>query len=259
MNNNPPRKSATRQPIVTAQQSLPSKPPPPPRGRGGGKHDNSPNVSPPPADKPQPRVEGGDTQAPREHRTHPESGADGSKILSKWKAFATAAVIALCIAAGIIFFGGNNTDEISEAEKTRIQEQWAQIRMIEVPIVKENEYQEAFATMLMGTEKKQQIKQIKAAVTQKQTRLVWLTLWDSVDEDGDIVVIQSDGYEQSIPLWHAPKRIAIPEPTNGYVRLSGVQDGGGGITVGVLSGTKPIPIPFLAPGASIGIPVQAGL
>jgi hypothetical protein len=190
--------------------------------------------------------------------THPDS----RNILSKWKAFAAAAVIALCIAAGIWFISGSNTDEISEAEKNRIQEQWAQIRMIEVPIVKENEYQEAFASMSMGTEKKQQIKQIKqikAAVTQKQTRLVWLTLWDSVDEDGDIVVIQSDGYEQSIPLFHAPKRIAIPEPTNGYVRLSGVQDGGGGITVGVLSGTKPIPVPFLAPGASIGIPVQAGL
>ena len=97
--------------------------------------------------------------------------------------------------------------------------------------------------------------EIKEAVASGQTRLVWMTLWDTVVEDGDVVQIDSGSFSQTVPLLHAPKRIAIPAPPTGVVNVTGGRDGGGGITIGILSGQTPVNLPYLDPGQVVGVPV----
>jgi hypothetical protein len=85
--------------------------------------------------------------------------------------------------------------------------------------------------------------------------LAWLTLWDYVDEDGDIVRVVSSGYTRLVPILHKPVTLAVPMPPSGVVNIVGVHDGYGGITVGISSGALPVALPVLAEGQVIGVPV----
>lgn len=96
----------------------------------------------------------------------------------------------------------------------------------------------------------------QAELEQQQAELVHLTLWDDMAEDGDVVTIDCDGFRQSVTLKHAPVTIAIPRPRTGLMSLTGVFDGGGGITVAVSSGAGRVPLPWLSVGQSVGVPVR---
>lgn len=97
----------------------------------------------------------------------------------------------------------------------------------------------------------------QAPAVDPETRLplVWLTLWDYRDEDGDVVRVVSSGYSRIVPIWHKPVTLAIPAPPNGVVNLIGAHDGFGGITVGISSGAVPVALPVLSEGQIVGVPV----
>ena len=67
--------------------------------------------------------------------------------------------------------------------------------------------------------------------------------------------LDSGGYSRTVTLSHAPIAFAIPAPPDGVFRLTGVHDGGGGITVGASSGQNSIPLPLMSVGQVLGIPV----
>jgi len=92
--------------------------------------------------------------------------------------------------------------------------------------------------------------------TTAATRLVWLTLWDTDVEDGDVVRIESGGYSRTVTLTKAPLTFAIPAPADGVVEVVGVNDGdGGGITVGLASGAATAVFPVMSPGQTLGLRV----
>ena len=87
-------------------------------------------------------------------------------------------------------------------------------------------------------------------------RLVELTLWDDVAQDGDVVMVTSAGYSQQVNLMHAPQTLAFPTITGSPVTITGVHDGGGGITLGFTGSGVPVALPVLAEGQSIDLYLQ---
>jgi len=86
-------------------------------------------------------------------------------------------------------------------------------------------------------------------------RLAAVTLWDRVDEDGDMVEVSAATFSQTLTIMHKPVTFFIPVQPGGVVSIRGVRDGGGGnVTLGVSTVIGPVPLPPLAPGQVVEIP-----
>jgi hypothetical protein len=87
--------------------------------------------------------------------------------------------------------------------------------------------------------------------------LAWVRLWDSDVEDGDVVRIDSAGYSRTVSLTNRGLIFAIPVPASGQVRITGVRDGdGGGITVGLASGSAQTILPIMSVGQVLTLNVR---
>lgn len=166
------------------------------------------------------------------------------------KALVGIALVALLF-GGYKFFGSTK-DDIDPNTQKQWETAFIATQPLHVDIVKEEELPKAIATMNIS--RKDQ-KEIQTDIANGQTRLIWVTLWDTVAEDDDVVEIESGGFHLNILLKNAIQRIAVPEPPSGTLNLSGVRDGGGGITVGMLSGTSPVNLPLMEVGQALGVPV----
>jgi hypothetical protein len=88
-------------------------------------------------------------------------------------------------------------------------------------------------------------------------RLVWVTLWDTDVEDGDIVRLDSQGYSRTVRLSKKGDTFAVPVPVDGVIKVTGISDGdGGGITVGVASGSERAIFPIMSEGQQLGLKVR---
>jgi len=99
-----------------------------------------------------------------------------------------------------------------------------------------------------------------AAQAQAQARrvqLVWIRLWDTDAEDGDVVRIDSAGYSRTVRLTKHGDTFAVPVSPDGIVRVTGIKDGdGGGITVGLASGSSQAVFPIMSEGQVLGLRVR---
>lgn len=81
--------------------------------------------------------------------------------------------------------------------------------------------------------------------------LGWITLWDNYAEDGDVVEVSANGLTRTVPILHAPVTIVVPySVTAAQITLTGVRDGGGGITVAAKTSGGDAPLPPLRVGES---------
>jgi hypothetical protein len=88
----------------------------------------------------------------------------------------------------------------------------------------------------------------------RRSRLVWITLWDTDAEDGDVVNISSQGYSRTIRLTKKGDTFAVPIGGNGIIQVTGISDGdGGGITVGLASGNVKAIFPIMSEGQVLGL------
>lgn len=85
--------------------------------------------------------------------------------------------------------------------------------------------------------------------------LAWVTLWDTDVQDGDVVRITSDGYSRDVTIARTPVTFAVPIPRSGVINVTGIFDGGGGITVGMTSKGSPVALPVMSVGQVLGVPV----
>ncbi len=100
---------------------------------------------------------------------------------------------------------------------------------------------------------------IAPAVNPEPTRLAWVTLWDTDAEDGDVVRLDSEGYSRTVTLAKKPVTFAVPVTRSGIIKVTGVRDGeGGGITVGLASGTSQAVFPIMSTGQTLGLRVSFG-
>ncbi|GAA0273250.1 hypothetical protein LNAOJCKE_4842 [Methylorubrum aminovorans] len=118
-------------------------------------------------------------------------------------------------------------------------------------------YRQAGTVVLPPVAPEERVEALLSMNRQEQPRdLVWLTLWDDCAEDGDIVSILTDEFSISVPLTRQPMRLAVPRPTHNLLSVHGVFDGGGGITVALATAYGPVPLPVMAPGQTVDVPVR---
>lgn len=108
-----------------------------------------------------------------------------------------------------------------------------------------------------STHKAPQVEAAQGQLRARRVRLVWITLWDTDVEDGDVVRIDSQGYSRTVRLTKKGDTFAVPIPADGLIKVTGVKDGdGGGITVGVGSGNARAIFPIMSEGQQLGLRVR---
>lgn len=102
-----------------------------------------------------------------------------------------------------------------------------------------------------------QAQRLLAMIDRGERTLGWLTLWDNFDEDGDVASVTAAGITQRIALTRGPIRILIPYIPGQPIFITGERDGmGGGVTLAVELSSGPLPLPPLAVGQTIALPIQ---
>jgi hypothetical protein len=161
-------------------------------------------------------------------------------------------------------------DQVSDAERLQRQQAFAALGTLPLRLVEPTEVSAAVEGMGLTPQGKQALLADVAAPTVRQLpttqsatarteplRLAWITLWDTDVEDGDVVRIASEGYSRTVTLTKRGNTFAVPVPANGIVTITGIKDGdGGGITVGLASGTIKAVFPIMSTGQSLGLNVS---
>lgn len=99
-----------------------------------------------------------------------------------------------------------------------------------------------------------QRQQIEQSVLQRQRRLGWIVLTDSMDPDGDTVAIEAGGIVQHVVLSKAWMPVAVPLDGTGPIGITAVRDGGGGgITIAIATRGGPVALRIMLPGDRIEV------
>lgn len=121
--------------------------------------------------------------------------------------------------------------------------------------IRPSELERAISGMMVPEPQKKKLRQEMIDGT---TRLAWIIVSDSVDEDGDRIMIESIGYSQEVQLFHRPTSVAVPLKPGMPVTIRALVDGyqGGGITLAVHVHGGPLRLAPLAVGTTIQVPAQ---
>lgn len=201
---------------------------------------------------------GGGPKPPR----GPSGDGTGGKPSTSWRALAAVgAVAAIAVAGYFAFFSGPAVDSVSQADSQSRASAYQGLLAspgFALDLVAPGDVDKAIASMPKGVTE-QQRDQVRSDVNQGRVKLAWLTVWDTQAEDGDIVRLQSSAsFPIEVMALNAKTTIAIPYPADGKVLVTGVRDGGGGITVALQSGSALIDWPTMAPGDTLNLPVTQG-
>jgi hypothetical protein len=177
-------------------------------------------------------------------------------------------------AGGAAFFARNNSDQVSAEQKQERQIEFTKVRSLALEPVEPAQVDAALDQMRLAPPERAQIRALiddrprtapagtglsglpaPVATPDKPLRLATITVWDSDAEDGDVVALISGGYRREVLLRKAPVTLTIPVDASGQVKLVGVHDGGGGITLGLRGPMQEVMAPILAEGEELILPV----
>ncbi len=157
------------------------------------------------------------------------------------------------------FWGDAPGDSISDARRQELTQNFLKASSVQLELVVEADIDKALASMNLKPEQARILKQeLKKHATQppdQTTQLAWLDIWDFASQDGNVVHVSAAGFEMDVSMMNATTRVAVPVDASKAVLVTGVVDGGGGITLGLKSGTGELLLPVLAPGESLTVPV----
>ena len=167
---------------------------------------------------------------------------------------------AVALAAGAFFtgvgpFANPPGDDMSQQQVQQITAQF-QNAVADFPLVdlsKPEERAKAQTALNLPGPEAQKIMQ---AADSGQLQLAWVTVWDNCADDGDIIQISSQGFSAKVNLHNTPTTVVIPVTSGGTVQLTGVYDGGGGITAAARTLAGEIPFPPLDLGTSATLPLK---
>lgn len=175
--------------------------------------------------------------------------------MGRWRMalVAGAAVLGAAAAAAFGGFGFGREDTLSDQQAAAREATFAAAGIIALPEVPPAEREQAIAALGLPDE---QAAGLRRDADTGEVRLVYLTLWDDLEEDGDVIRVESGTFAQDVTLRHAPARVTVPLARDGRLAVLGVHDGGGGITVGLTSGNRTVPLPRLRAGQAVPVPVR---
>ncbi len=175
-----------------------------------------------------------------------------------WKTIAAITVAVLLGAAAYFGLGGVASDQVTEDQ---IQNQNSSYQTLiggsgfPLTYVAPEDIDQAINDMPENVTSEQR-EQLHAEIKAGRTKLAWLTLWDTHAEDGDVLRFESTAsFPIEVSALNAKTTIAIPYPSEGNVVVTGVHDGGGGITIALESGATRINWPTMKPGDTLNLPV----
>lgn len=145
-------------------------------------------------------------------------------------------------------------DRVSPDEAARRASGFAAAGSVRVPHVHPRDAATALVALNLPAPDRARL---AADVEAGRLRLVWLSLFDSDAEDGDVVTLSSGGFTYPVALSKAPATLAVPVLIGGTIALTGTRDGGGGVTVGVVGSGGPLPLPPLSVGQTVPLPLAA--
>lgn len=192
--------------------------------------------------------------------TDSKTGSSSLKKRAGGGKFAFTLLAAIILAAGAYFSLGGG-DSVSEQEtQTRLSNYQSFVATSSLPLkfVNVQEMDQAFESMpeSVSTEQKEEL---RIQVNTGQVKLAWITLWDTHSEDGDILRFESaSSFPIEVMALNQKTTIAIPYPANGEVMVTGVRDGGGGITIALESGATQIAWPTMQVNDQFKLPVTPG-
>ncbi len=164
---------------------------------------------------------------------------------------AVAVTAALGLGAAIVTVTGHGgaSDRLTAAQTT--QRASAFTGTLALPLVALSDRDAAIGTMALPPEAEASL---KADLEAGRTGLAWLSLWDDQAEDGDSVRISASGFALDLELYNAPHRIGIPVAGQSPgLAITGLHDGGGGITLGIQTTDGVVLTPVLQPGQVLPI------
>ena len=148
-------------------------------------------------------------------------------------------------------------DDVSAQDQKKLEREFIQLRNVRLVKVEASDEDAVLDTMRLDPSTRQRLKQILERRTPgSQTSLAKVSLWDFAAEDGDVVSLSSAGYTVTVPLFNKPVEFAVPVDAIRQIQITGLQDGGGGITIAVRHGNGTITMPVLQEGQSLSIPVE---
>lgn len=195
----------------------------------------------------------------------PQSPVPRAGPKERRKASGVAMVLASLAVIGAVgfgmthFWGDAPGDSISDARRQELTQNFLKASSVQLERVADADIDKALASMNLKPEQARILKQeLEKHATQpgdQTTQLAWLDIWDFASQDGDVVHVSAAGYEMDVPMMNAHSRVAVPVDASKAVVVTGVVDGGGGITLGLKTGTGELLLPVLAPGESLTVPV----
>lgn len=164
-------------------------------------------------------------------------------------------VAGLAVAAGVAFsglIGGGPSGSISAADAAARTAAFETLDGLPLDRVQPGEIDAAIAALDLPAA---DAGALRAEVEAGRVDLGWVSLWDDLAEDGDVVRLESDGIRINVRLSHAPTKIAMPVPAGGLAYIYADFDGGGGVTVGVSSSAGAVYTPVMQVGQVTAAPV----
>lgn len=171
------------------------------------------------------------------------------------------ATLAFILGVGSVMttlYDSSPSDDIPVSTRVQLVDEFATARPVKlIPVPAENIDIALDSMKLNATQRNALKNSLTSSLGNDHSKptLGWVELWDFAAEDGDVVHISAAGYELDYPILNTPTRFAIPIDATSTVTISGVHDGGGGITLGIRSGAVDVFLPVIEPGQPLTVPI----
>jgi len=170
---------------------------------------------------------------------------------------AAVAIGAIGIGAGLTyFFPTDSSDHLTQDEVQQRQHEFDAHGPVKVELVPADQVRNAVAQMKLSPTENAALLSRLAPDSPQPLHLARIQLWDSATQDGDVVELSSAGYQRTVSLLNQPVELTVPVDATSTVQITGVRDGGGGITLGVRSGLDATALPVMTPGQILIFPVS---
>jgi hypothetical protein len=175
------------------------------------------------------------------------------KILKKRLIGALIGLIVLISAFMLFTTNTVESDELSSEQiQTRLSEFNNKVGLVSINLSDDDELSKAYKSMDLPDA---ELATLQIFLEKGMVRLVWLTIWDDLAEDGDTVEISSSGYKRVVVLKNETIAIAIPVGSEN-ITITGIKDGmAGGITAGIKTSSGKVLLPVMREGQEIELRV----